>query len=874
MVLAPDVALASAVEGLLLVDRTGTFTYANPAAERILGASAAEISGSSPRTWNVAAADGKPIVGEDLPVLRVLRTGEARATAEHSIARPDGTRAVVAHTATLVKGGCGAVDGAVVSLLETDGQRRADDRVRRAELDFQAFIERSPDGIVLHRDGRVVYANPAFAAMLGFDSPDDLVGQPILDHVHPDDRPIVLERIGMLATGQTAPAREDRFLHRDGHEIDVEVSAMPVTGRGEPLYLAFVKDVSGRKRVQRALDHSVSLLRATLDAAAEGLVAVDHDGRIRIFNEKFVDMWRIPHTIMDLRDDDRAVEYVLDQVENRDVFLGAMRDLRGDAHTHSHDFIQLTGGRTFERHSEPQRLDDRWVGRVWSFLDVTEARRAESEREHLLAVIAKKHELLQTVFENAPVGIALNRGTDLVYDLVNPAFVRTMGERPRVGLGVAQVTPDNPEKLLPILRHVLETGEPFRAHEIPYVVRRQTDGPPEERFFWVNYLRVPTKHGPAVLTMLLDTTEQVMARRRIEDLANVAQRQAAELQHIHHSMIDSVVVCDAGGHITHINEAETRLTGVEPKQVLAHTLGDYAKLLDLRHLDATPFGPEELPLARALAGETVMSAPFVSERTGRKVYMRCNATAIRDAAGEIIGAVAVDRDVSQVFEFDVLKDQFIRVAAHELKTPVAIMKGYAELILRSAQDLPPVLAGSLQAIDRGAKRIDRLVGDLLDVSQLQLGRMELRREKVDLSELVDVVTRKAALTTKKHDVRVVECESVVVNADRVRLERVLEKLLDNAIRYSPRGGPIEVSVAAKEHAAVVCVRDHGVGIPRDKQDRIFERFYRAHTDTPHDYGGMGVGLYISREIVRQQGGRMWFESEEGGGSKFCFSLRV
>jgi signal transduction histidine kinase len=70
------------------------------------------------------------------------------------------------------------------------------------------------------------------------------------------------------------------------------------------------------------------------------------------------------------------------------------------------------------------------------------------------------------------------------------------------------------------------------------------------------------------------------------------------------------------------------------------------------------------------------------------------------------------------------------------------------------------------------------------------------------------------------------------------------------------------------------VRDHGVGIPRDKQDRIFERFYRAHTDTPHDYGGMGVGLYISREIVRQQGGRMWFESEEGGGSKFCFSLRV
>jgi signal transduction histidine kinase len=154
-----------------------------------------------------------------------------------------------------------------------------------------------------------------------------------------------------------------------------------------------------------------------------------------------------------------------------------------------------------------------------------------------------------------------------------------------------------------------------------------------------------------------------------------------------------------------------------------------------------------------------------------------------------------------------------------------------------------------------------------------MGCLELRRENVDLAELVDIVVRRNTATSAKHPIRV-EGEPVVVFADRVRLTQVLDTLLDNAIRYSPRGGDIEITVATLAHEATVCVRDHGVGIPRKKQTRIFERFYRAHTDTPHDYGGMGVGLYIAREVISQHGGTMWFKSEEGSGSRFCFSLLV
>ena len=219
-------------------------------------------------------------------------------------------------------------------------------------------------------------------------------------------------------------------------------------------------------------------------------------------------------------------------------------------------------------------------------------------------------------------------------------------------------------------------------------------------------------------------------------------------------------------------------------------------------------------------------------------------------------------------------DLLIRVAAHELKTPVAIMKGYADLLLRGREQLPVASRGALEAIERGAVRIDDIVKELLDLSLLHLGQMELRRERVDLSALVEIVTGRMALTTHRHRIRVVESEPVVVQADRVRIEQVLGKLLDNAVRYSPRGGDVEVRLVVRDGAAVVSVRDRGIGIPTEKQARVFQRFYRPHTDTPYDYGGMGVGLYISREIVARHGGAMWFESTEGEGSTFCFRLPI
>lgn len=221
-----------------------------------------------------------------------------------------------------------------------------------------------------------------------------------------------------------------------------------------------------------------------------------------------------------------------------------------------------------------------------------------------------------------------------------------------------------------------------------------------------------------------------------------------------------------------------------------------------------------------------------------------------------------------------LKDEFLSIASHELRTPVTSIKGYTQLakMLIKEGDLntsEEYLDIALDQIDR----MSRLILELLDVSRIETGRLEIRREPIAWTHFVrDVVHRHhTAVSDRRFHVSVAEDDKIVIG-DRDRLEQVLGNLLENAVKYSPDGSDVTVTVEDRGDSYLTAVCDRGIGIPADELGQVFERFHRGRQVSSTNYGGLGLGLYITKQIIERHGGSIWVESREGQGTTFYFSL--
>jgi PAS domain S-box-containing protein len=235
------------------------------------------------------------------------------------------------------------------------------------------------------------------------------------------------------------------------------------------------------------------------------------------------------------------------------------------------------------------------------------------------------------------------------------------------------------------------------------------------------------------------------------------------------------------------------------------------------------------------------------------------------------------RAAEQADEAVRLRDEFVSVAAHELKTPVTSLRGFAELLLRFSdrgeQLDPDRYRRILQAIHRQSERLARLVTQLLETTRLDAGQLLIDRHVEDLTPLVGRIVEQARAQSEQHELVFTAPPTLRASVDALRLEQVLQNLLDNAIKYSPNGGPIDVDLAQPSPEVVqLTVRDRGIGVPPDQRSHIFERFYQAHADSHRS--GLGLGLYVSRQIVDAHGGQLRFESPEDGGSRFVVEVPV
>ncbi len=235
----------------------------------------------------------------------------------------------------------------------------------------------------------------------------------------------------------------------------------------------------------------------------------------------------------------------------------------------------------------------------------------------------------------------------------------------------------------------------------------------------------------------------------------------------------------------------------------------------------------------------------------------------------------MEREMAERKKLEQQKDEFIGIASHELKTPVTSVKAFTQVLQnRFTKAGDEISASLLMKMDAQLNKLTVLITDLLDVTKIENGQLQFHEEYFDFNEVIEENVEEMQRTTDKHTLSKKLATTKTIYGDRDRIGQVLINLISNAIKYSPQTDEIIVSTKVTKDSVTACVKDFGIGIPKDKQEKVFERFYRAADKSIETYPGMGLGLYISSEIVKRQCGKIWVESTKGKGSSFCFSLPI
>jgi len=335
---------------------------------------------------------------------------------------------------------------------------------------------------------------------------------------------------------------------------------------------------------------------------------------------------------------------------------------------------------------------------------------------------------------------------------------------------------------------------------------------------------------------------------------------------------DGVLILDSGHRIVVFNRALAQLSGWSALEALGRHHDEvirWARLETDLDLVSAVAGGWPLPSARPLYVEGDLR-----RRRGGTISVGITYAPLFNREAHLVNIIANVRDITRFREADEIKSTFISVISHELKTPVALIKGYADTLLRkdACWDLDTTQE-SLTVIVEEADRLNQLIDNLLDASRLQAGVLPLEMDQVALDALAERVASRFRTQTQIHEIVVrFPPDFPVVTGDSGRLEQVLNNLLSNAIKYSPDGGVIEISGRAPPGEVIVTISDQGVGIPFEEQSRVFERFFRGARERRQRTPGAGLGLYLVKSIVEAHGGRIGVESNPGEGSAFSFTI--
>lgn len=472
--------------------------------------------------------------------------------------------------------------------------------------------------------------------------------------------------------------------------------------------------------------------------------------------------------------------------------------------------------------------------------------------------LAKERQTYYDFFMQTPAAICILNGRDFTFDFVNPAFIQLIGDRNPLGSTLREAIGELDDKYFTIIEHVYDTKKPYVGREIPVLLKNVAG------VLTLRYLNITCQvfndgggKSGGVMIFLYDITGFIHAQSKIrENEANLKQ------------ILEVLPVLTwtnlPGGHITFYNQKWYDYTGVNFDE---EKWGGWKSIIHPEDLSAT---------LRAFKRALDSGGNFEIENRYRRsdgVYRWHLNRAIPIYYEQKINMwVGTATDIHEQKISEEKKDEFLSIASHEMKTPLATATAYIQLI---EQNLPKKDGNNSLFASKSLssmRRLNNLIAELLDVSKIQHGKLPYLIKELDFNALIEDCIESIHYVSPDYQIIRKGKLSRLIKGDIDRLRQVIVNLLSNAVKYSPHHQVVWVFVEEHDSEVIVKIKDQGIGIYKDQLQKLFDRYYRVNQQDAIQFQGLGIGLYIANEIVKRHGGNLWVESEYGKGSTFYFSL--
>ncbi len=491
------------------------------------------------------------------------------------------------------------------------------------------------------------------------------------------------------------------------------------------------------------------------------------------------------------------------------------------------------------------------------------ARAEIRERKVVEEELLRSRDQLKIILEGVSEGITVQEPSGKLL-FANDAAARLIGYDNALDLIKTPV-----QQVMEVFELYDENNRPFPINRLPgrqallgkktkdSLIKFKIKNSNQEQWSLVRASPVFDKNGR--VQFAINVFQDVTEKRRIEETRS-------RLAAIVNSTQDAVYSKNLEGVITSWNPGAEKLFGYKAKEIIGRNVGVlFPKELINEHRTVM----EKLKDGGALKS-------FETSRTtksGQVIEVSVSISPIKNERGRIIGASTIARDIRERKDLERRKDEFIAVASHELKTPLTSIKAFAQLLERrlSGGGADRQSIDYLGEVMGQVDRLTNLVSGLLDITKMRTGRFELQKEQIDLSKMIAEIVVVLSKTTK-HKLVMDATGKILVKVDAGRISQVLTNLLTNAIKFSPEEKPILVKTKHDKAMVVVSIKDYGQGISKADQEKLFQRFSQTGALPERESLGTGLGLYISSEIIKGHGGKIWVESSKGKGATFFFSL--